>query len=97
MILSRIFAVLAAAFLVAAVAIVALTPVGMTLNQGILQLDKGALDWARAHSAAWLWNAVELPFLLRPLWMVPACLGLVCAGLAGSFTFRRSPTRQRRS
>ena len=94
---SRIFAVLAAVFLVAAVAIFALTPLGMTLGQAVLQLDRTALDWARSSSAPWVWNAIEMPFLLRPRWLIPACLGLVCAGVAGSFNFRTSTTRQRRS
>ena len=94
---SRIFAVLAAVFLVAAVAIFALTPLGLTLGQALLQLDRTALDWTRANIAPWVWNNLALPLLLRPLWLVPACLGLVCAGVAGSFNFRTSTTRQRRS
>ena len=95
---ARIFAVLAAVFLVGAVSIFALTPVGLTLAQGLLQLDRGAVDWAQAHSAAWLWSSIETPFLVRPLWLIPACLGVVCAGLAGSFNLGKSTnTRRRRS
>lgn len=84
-------------FLVAAIAIFALTPLGFTLGQGVEHLDRTGLVWARAHSAAWAWTTLELPFVSRPLWLVPACLGLVCAGLAGSLGFRSTATRRRRS
>jgi hypothetical protein len=95
---ARIFAVLAAVFLVAAVGIASLTPLGLTLAQGILMLHSTALEWARAHSAVWLWTWVELPFLLRPLWLLPACLGVIAAGLALTFNLGKpSPSRRRRS
>lgn len=95
---ARIFAILAAVFLVAAVGAAALTPLGLTLAQGLLQLDKAWVEWLQARSAGWVWTWVELPFLLRPLWLVPACLGVVCAGLAASFNLgKASPSRRRRS
>ena len=95
---ARVFAVLAAVFLVGAVGIVALTPTGLTLAQGILLLDHATLDWPKAHSPDWLWSHVEYPFLVRPLWLIPASLGVVCAGVAGSFNLGKSTnTRRRRS
>jgi hypothetical protein len=95
---ARVFAVLAALLLVSAVAIGTLTQPGMTLGQGILLLDRGALLWLRDHSAAWMWDWTELPFLVRPLWLIPACLGLICAGMAASLNLgNASPSRRRRS
>lgn len=95
---ARIFAILAAAFLVTAVGIAALTPLGLTLAQGLLLLDKSLLDWAKAHSLPWIWTWIEMPFLLRPLWLLPASLGVVCAGVALTFNLgKASPSRRRRS
>ena len=36
------------------------------------------------HFAAWMWADVVLPLLVRPAWLVPASLGLICAGAAFS-------------
>ncbi len=95
---SRIFAVLAALLLVSAVAIATLTPQGLTLGQGLVLLDRGLSAWLRAHSTAWMWEWLELPLLLRPLWLVPASLGVICAGVAASFNLgNASPSRRRRS
>ena len=98
MIASRIFAALAALFLVAAVAIAALTPFGMTLGQGLMLMDGNWLTWMQKQSPAWSWAWLELPFLLRPLWLIPAGVGLICAGTAASLNFgRASPSRRKRS
>ena len=95
---ARIFAILAAVFLVAAVGIAALTSFGMTLGQGLLMLHPANLDWLRAQSPAWFYAWVETPFLLRPLWLLPDCLGVICAGIATSCNFGKpSTTRRRRS
>ena len=95
---ARIFAVLAAAFLVVAIGIASITPFGLTLGQGLLMADASALKWVQAHSGRWLWNWVETPVLSRPLWLLPASAGVVCAGLALSFNFgRASQSRRRRS
>ena len=95
MIASRIFATLAALFLVAAIAIAALTPFGMTLGQGLMLMDGTWLSWIQKQSPAWSWTWLELPFLL---WLVPAGIGLICAGAAASLNFgRASPSRRKRS
>ena len=94
---ARIFAVLAAFFLVAAVAIGALTPPGMTLGQGLSNLDGNVTTWLREHSLAWLWNWVEVPFMMRPMWLIPAGLGLICAGLATTLNLGDAAPRRRRS
>ena len=94
----RVFAVLAAVFLVAAAGFALLMPMGMRLSDGVAQLDRTALDWAQAHSASWLWAYVEVPVLLRPIWLLPASLGMICAGIAGSSNLTKSTnTRHRRS
>ena len=98
MIASRIFATLAALFLVCAVAIAALTPFGMTLGQGLMLMDGTWLSWIQKQSPPWSYTWLELPFLLRPLWLLPAGIGLICAGVAVSFNFgRASPSRRKRS
>ena len=95
---ARIFAVLAAVFLVVAIGLAALTSPGLTLGQGLLMLDRQVLDWLHAHLVAWLWDWALLPVLLRPLWLVPACIGVLCAGVAMSLNMNRpSPSRRRRS
>lgn len=94
---ARIFAVLAALLLVAAVAIGTLTPPGLTLGQGLVMLDRAGPTWLREHSAAWLWNFIEVPFMVRPLWLIPACLGLICAGMAATFNLGSASPRRRRS
>ena len=93
---ARIFAILAAVLLVVAVGIAALTPLGLTLAQGLLMLDKTAVEAARTHSPAWAWTWIETPFLLRPLWLLPACTGVVCAGLALTFNLGKPSTSRRR-
>ncbi len=98
MIASRVLAALAALFLVLAVAIASLTPLGMTLGQGLMLLDGGWLAWLQKHSASWAWTGIELPFLLRPLWLIPAAVGLICAGAAATLNFGKpSPSRRKRS
>ena len=95
---ARIFAVLAAALLVGAIGIASLTPLGLTLGQGLLMVDSSVLERVQSHSGAWLWTWIEMPVLLRPLWLLPASAGVVCAGLAVSFNFgKASPSRRRRS
>ena len=95
---ARIFAVLAAAFLVVAVGIAALMPLGLTLGHGLLMIDAGLVGWLKVHSLVWAWDWLLMPFLQRPLWLVPASIGLIAAGLALTFNLGRpSPSRRRRS
>jgi hypothetical protein len=98
----RILAVVSAALLVGAVAIGLLGPPGMPLGQALLTIDHGMLGIAQSAVerifAPWLWTEIVLPVLVRPAWLLPAALGLVCAGL--SFTLpqgrRTERPRQRR-
>lgn len=93
---SRIFAVLAAAFLVCAIAVGLLTPRGTTLSQALLMLDANTLPWLKAHAAPWMWETLEIPLLVRPVWLLPATLGLICAGAAATFNSAWSSSSRRR-
>jgi hypothetical protein len=97
---SRIFAVLAAALLVAAFALAALAPEGWNLAQGIAVLDHDWLVWLPQHTVSWAWDWIEKPLLVRPIWLLPAAFGLVCAGAALTFnsgSSSSSRSRRRRS
>ena len=85
---SRILAVLAAASLVAAFALAALAPDGLNLGQGIALVDRDWLAWLNrnAEASGWLWNWVEKPLLVRPVWLLPAAFGLVLGGAALTFS-----------
>lgn len=93
---SRIFAVLAAVFLVGAVTLALLTPRGMTLGQALLLADSNTLPWLKAHAAPWMWETLEVPLLIRPVWLLPAALGLVCAGAAATFNSAWSSSSRRK-
>ena len=94
---ARVFAVLAAVLLVVSVAIGTLTAQGLTLGQGLVILDHDMAGWLREHSPPWVWNWIEVPFMLRPLWLFPACLGVICAGMALTLNLGDAPPRRRRS
>lgn len=89
-VVARIFAVFAAALLVVAFALAALAPDGLNLAQGIAVLDHEWLAWLPQHTVSWVWEWVEKPLLVRPVWLLPAAFGLVCAGAA--LTLSSGPT-----
>ncbi len=98
MIASRIFTVLACAALVAAFALASLLPPDLPLGQALLDLDARSLIGLRddlgAHGFAWA--DLVAPVLARPVWVPPAMIGIVFAGLAISFRPRTAaPTRRR--
>lgn len=103
MILRRILAVLAAALLVGTVAMATLAPADMLLGQALLAIDRntvgGLQSWIESVSAHWMWTDVVLPVLVRPVWLLPASLGLICAGLSLTLPHgrRAERSRQRRS
>lgn len=88
MLVSRIFTVLAAVLLVSAFALIVLPPDGLTLLQGLAQLAPDTPGELKAHvvhvfgSRAWV--HVFVPVLVRPVWMVPLALGMVCIGAAAT-------------
>lgn len=96
---ARIFAVLAATFLVGAVALGTVLPPDMTLFEAVHVLDSARADAAQAAAIGQLgqavWNAVAVPMLLRPVWLLPLSIGIVFAGGGLSFSFPPSPKPRR--
>jgi hypothetical protein len=98
----RILAILSAVLLVGAAAIALLGPPGMPLGQALLAIDHRILEGLQSgverFFPSWMWTEVILPVLVRPAWLPPTALGLICAGL--SFTLphgsRAERPRQRR-
>ncbi len=99
MIAQRILAILSAAALVGAVAVALLGPSGMSLGQALLGIDDRMLDVLRSAVervfAPWMWTEVVLPVLVRPAWLAPAALGLICAGLSLTVPHGRRTERSR--
>jgi hypothetical protein len=100
MLLFRTFAVLAAALLVGAFGLLVLMPDGTTLDVGLVSLSPtlvGHLRHGVQHFlGAWVWSHVFTPLLVRPVWLIPLCLGMVCAGVSVTTgTPTESPRRTR--
>jgi hypothetical protein len=95
--LQRILAVISAFLLVGAVALATLGPPSVPLGQLLLMLDHDLTDALRSgieqHLSAWMWSDVVVPVLVRPAWLVPAALGLICAGAAFSVSGRKPAGR----
>ena len=100
MTLQRILAVLSAILLVGAVALATLGPPEVPLGQLLLMVDHDLTDALRTgiqnHVSGWLWSDVAQPLLVRPAWLIPAALGLVCAGAAFSASGRKAAGRTHR-
>ncbi|MBW4093030.1 MAG: hypothetical protein HIU82_18305 [Proteobacteria bacterium] len=101
MILSRILAVVAALLLVGAVALAMLAPPEMQLGRALFLLDhdlpRALHGGIEAHFADWMWTDLVLPLLVRPVWLIPASIGLLCAGGALTLGSHTGPGPRRRS
>lgn len=100
--LPRVFAVAAAVLLVGSVALAALLPDGTSLGQFLHMIDASAPRHLQAVVVQVLGHGVTaallVPFLVRPAWLVPVCLGVICAGGAvTAMTQVSTRTKQRRS
>jgi len=99
-IMQRILAVLSAMLLVGAVALAMLGPPEVPLGQMLFLIDHDLMDavhrFIGTHLAAWLWDYLILPVMLRPAWLVPAGLGLICGGMSLSLSTRKSAHRSHR-
>ena len=98
----RTFCVLAAILLVGAIAAATLSPLDTTLLQALHAMDPSLVTRVQARvtdiagSALWL-NLIQ-PVLVRPVWLVPLCLGMVCVGGAISASLPpQQQTRRKRS
>jgi hypothetical protein len=96
----RILAVLAAALLVGAVAVAMLGPPDMPLGQMVFMIDHDLMNAMRSgiekHLASWIWGYLIAPLMVRPAWLVPAAVGLVCAGMAATLSNRKPAHRSHR-
>ncbi len=86
--------------LVGAVALAMLGPPSVPLGQALFMLDHDLMNALRSgiekHLPAWLWDYVAVPLMLRPAWLVPAAMGLICAGMSLSLSTRKSAHRSHR-
>ena len=98
MIAQRVLAVLAAMLLVGAVALAMLGPPSVPLGQALFMLDHDLMSVLHSsierYLSAWLWEHVAMPLMLRPAWMVPAALGLICAGVSLTLSTRKKSTHR---
>jgi hypothetical protein len=96
----RILAVLAAVLLVGAVALAMLGPPGVPLGQVLFMIDHDLMNAAHSfigtHLAAWLWDYLVAPLMVRPAWLVPAAIGLICGGTSLTLSTRKSTHRSHR-
>jgi hypothetical protein len=96
----RILAVLAAILLVGAVALAMLGPPEVPLGQAVFMIDHDLMEgmhrFVGTHLATWLWDYVIVPVLVRPAWLVPAALGLICGGVSLSLSTRKAARRSHR-
>ena len=92
-IFQRVMAVLAAVFLVGAVAVALVGPPNAPLGAELYALDRADLYAVQAYVSKGLWEALAQPLLVRPAWLLPASLGILCAGLSVSIASRQRPQR----
>jgi hypothetical protein len=96
----RTLAVLSAILLVGAVALATLGPGTITLGRALFDLGpdvpEGVHGWIERTLGTWAWTELALPLLVRPAWLLPASLGLICVGLSFSVSNRKSAHRSHR-
>jgi hypothetical protein len=96
----RILAVLAAMLLVGAVALAMLGPPAVPLGQVLFMIDHDLMNvvhtFIGTHLPAWLWDYLIIPLMVRPAWLVPAALGLICGGMSLSLSTRKTTRRSHR-
>jgi hypothetical protein len=96
----RILAVLAAMLLVGAVALAMLGPPEVPLGQVLFLVDHDLMNAVHSfigtHMTGWLWDYLIVPLMLRPAWLVPAALGLICAGMSLTLATRKPAHRSHR-
>ena len=97
---ARVFAVLAAFWMVVAFAVAALFPPELLLGQLVSMTDHEGLvafqNFVRDDLSPWLWLYVCLPLLMRPAWFLPVAFGLLTAGVAVTLSSRPGAARSRR-
>ncbi len=100
---AKVLAVLAAILLVGAVAVATLGPPDITLGEALAMIDRVRLaateHYVRTHLSVWFWEHPLTALSVRPLWLIPAALGLIFAGAATTVATmpNATTTRRRRS
>jgi hypothetical protein len=98
---ARVFTVLAAVCLVGAFALASLAPPDLPLGRALYMADRDLLTgierFVEAHIAPWVWSGMAVPLLLRPVWLIPASIGLICGGAAATLTSGSGHRSRRRS
>ena len=90
--LTRVFVVIAAVLFVLSAALASVAGPLMRLVDGILLVNPAVVVWLRDHASDWVQQWLLLPFLVRPVWLLPVCLGVVALGVAASVnSFRGTP------
>ena len=93
---ARILAVIAAVLFVATFALATIGPYDMSLGRAVYLIDQDLLGTLQPgldnHGARWVWEHIAVPFLIRPAWLLPAALTLLCAG--GAATLASVGTRR---
>ena len=88
----RVFAVLAAVLLVGAVALASLLPSDLSLGQALHAVTAAGPEHLQQAVAGTfghaVWAGLVFPVLIRPVWMLPVCAGLICVGGAVTATGR---------
>ncbi len=96
----KIFSVAAAIFLVGAFALATLGAPDQTLGEVLGDLARALVvnlrGWMQQLGLGWVWVHAMLPLLVRPSWLVPAGLGMVCIGGAASSRSSDAARGQRR-
>ncbi|MBV9786083.1 MAG: hypothetical protein JO264_19955 [Acidisphaera sp.] len=96
----RALAVLAAVLLVGAFALATVLPPDLSLGQALSMLDRtlvGRLQaLERAYLPGWVWTQITVSLLIRPAWLMPACLGVICGGAAATLASGGGTQRSRR-
>lgn len=91
--MQRILAVLSAVFLVGAVAAATFGARAMTLEAGLRRLAPGLLD--ALTGPGWVGTILQ-PLLVRPAWFPLLSLGVICAGIVVSLSYRARTGRSHR-
>lgn len=96
----RILAVLAAFWLVLAFALATIMPPYTSASEVLDGIDHDRLvalsEWGSRSLPSWLWDHALVPLLLRPAWLIPTGVGLVCLGLAITIGSGKSVARHHR-
>jgi len=99
-VISRLFTVLAAVLFLATFGLGILLPRDLSLAQAVNAMDP-ALFRGLQHSVVnavgqRAWVHVAVPLLVRPAWLIPACLALIATGAAATTATPRKSTRTTR-